>query len=214
MLQLRVHGFGVSLDGFGAGPQQNANTPLGAGGVAIHEWFFRTRTGCRIMGRDGGETGIDDDFIARGFENVGAWIMGRNMFGPVRGVWPDHSWKGWWGPNPPFHVPVFVLTNHPRESFSMEGGTTFHFVTDGIDRALERARDAAGEKDIRLGGGVATIRQYLHAKLVDAMHLAYSPVFLGSGENLLAGIDLGALGYRVARFATSANCLHVEIAKA
>ena len=161
MPKLRVHSFTISLDGYGAGPDQDLDNPLGVGGMALHEWAFATRTFRQMFGQEGGTTGVDDDFAARGFDNIGAWILGRNMFGPVRGPWPDDSWKGWWGDNPPYHTPVFVLTHHPRASIAMDGGTTFHFVTDGIDAALERATEAADGKDIRLGGGVATIRQYL-----------------------------------------------------
>jgi len=213
MSKLRIHSFGVSLDGYGAGPGQSIEHPLGIGGSALHQWFFESRTGRALMGKDGGATGIDDDFVAGGFDNIGAWIIGRNMFGPVRGPWPDESWKGWWGEVPPYHTPVFVLTRHPRKPLEMDGGTTFHFVTDGIHRALERAREAAGEKDVRLGGGVATVRQYLEARLVDHMHLAYSPTLLGSGESLLADLDLPALGYRVSMHTATARCLHVEIRK-
>jgi dihydrofolate reductase len=164
-------------------------------------------------GQEGGSTGVDNEIVAKGFANIGAWIMGRNMFGPVRGAWPDETWKGWWGANPPYHCPVFVLTNHPRASFGMEGGTAFHFVTDGIHAALERAREAAGERDIRLGGGVATIRQYLSAGLVDEMHLAASPVLLGSSEHLLAGIDLPSLGYRCTEHVPTPLATHVTLTK-
>ncbi len=195
MKKLRVCSFSLSLDGYGAGPDQSLEHPLGVGGHAVHEWFFPTRTFQETMGKAGGTTGVDDEIAARGFRNVGAWILGRNMFGPIRGDWPDDEWKGWWGDTPPYHTPVFVLTNHPRASLSMNGGTVFHFVTEGIHVALERAREAAGEEDVRLGGGVSTIRQYLEAGLIDEMHLAVSPVLLGSGENLLAGLDLPALGY-------------------
>jgi dihydrofolate reductase len=162
-----VRSFSISLDGFGAGVRQSLENPLGVGGMALHEWAFATRTFRRMFGQEGGSTGIDEDFAARGFENVGAWILGRNMFGPIRGPWPDDAWKGWWGPNPPYHVPVFVLTHHPRDSLVMEGGTTFHFVTDGIQAALERAKSAAKGKDVRIGGGVATIQQFLRARLID-----------------------------------------------
>jgi dihydrofolate reductase len=196
MTKLRVHSFAMCLDGFGAGPHQDLNNPLGVGGTALHEWAFATRTFQQMFGSDGGTTGIDDDFAARGFNNIGAWILGRNMFGPIRGPWPDNLWKGWWGDNPPYHTPVYVLTNHPRESIVMSGGTTLHFVTDGIHAALHRASDAAQSQDIRLGGGVATLQQYLRAELVDEMHLAISPILLGSGEHLLAGIDLPKLGYQ------------------
>ena len=211
--RLRVHCFAVSIDGFGAGPNQDRDNPLGVGGLALHEWVFGTRTFQRIHGGDGGTTGIDDDFAARGFDTIGAWIIGRNMFGPVRGPWPDDSWKGWWGDNPPYHVPAFVLTNHPRASIAMDGGTTFHFVTDGIHAALQRAVAAAGDRDIRLGGGVDTIRQYLRAGLIDEMHLALSPVLLGSGEQLLAGLDLPKLGYRCAEHVPTPNVTHVVLRK-
>jgi dihydrofolate reductase len=213
MSKLRVHGFAVSIDGYGAGPSQSLENPLGAGGLALHEWVFKTRTFRAMIGEDGGETGVDDDFIARGFENIGAWIIGRNMFGPVRGPWPDDTWKGWWGDEPPYHTPVFVLTNHARNSLTMDGGTTFHFVTEGIENALARAREAADGKDIRLGGGVATIRAFLRAGLIDEMHLAYVPVLLGSGESLFSGLDGPALGYQVIAHTSTAATLHVSIAK-
>jgi dihydrofolate reductase len=198
MSKLRVACFSISLDGYGAGPRQDMDNPLGVGGFALHDWFLPTRTFKRMQGEEGGTTGIDDDFAARGFENVGAWILGRNMFGPARGPWPDDTWKGWWGDEPPYRVPVFVLTHHPRGSIEMKGGTTFHFVTDGIESALAQARAAAGDKDVRLGGGVATVRQYVEARLVDELHLAISPVLLGSGEHLFAGLDWAAHGYRCA----------------
>jgi dihydrofolate reductase len=213
MSKLRVHSFGMSIDGYGAGPNQSLENPLGVGGLALHEWVFNTRTFHAMVGKDGGTTGVDDDFVARGFDNIGAWIIGRNMFGPVRGPWPDDTWKGWWGEDPPYHTPVFVLTNHARGSLTMSGGTTFHFVTDGIHNALARAVDASEGKDIRLGGGVATIREYLRAGLVDQMHLAYAPVLLGSGECLLVGVDLLALGYQLNAHITTANPMHVLIAK-
>ena len=213
MSKLRVLAFAVSIDGYGAGPSQTREIPLGVGGEALHEWMFPTRTFQRLQRRDGGETGLDDDFTARGFENIGAWIMGRNMFGPIRGPWPDDKWKGWWGANPPYHVPVFVLTHHPRSPLTMEGGTVFHFVTGGIDEALRLAAEAAGERDIRLGGGVATIRQYLRARLVDEMHFAIAPILLGGGEHLLAEIDLPALGYECAEQVPSARATHVVIRK-
>jgi dihydrofolate reductase len=214
MPKLRVHCFSVSLDGYGAGPRQDRENPLGVGGHALHDWFVPTRTFQRVIGKDGGTTGPDDDFAARGMENLGAWILGRNMFGPVRGPWPDDTWKGWWGANPPYHVPVFVLTHHARPPLEMEGGTTFHFVTDGIESALRQARAAAGERDIRLGGGVSAIRQYLQAGLVDEMHLAITPALLGSGESLLGGLDTKALGYACTRHATSAGALHVVLTRA
>jgi len=213
MAKLRVHGFSISLDGYGAGPGQDRDNPLGAGGVALHEWGHATRTFRQMFGQDGGTTGVDDDFAARGFADIGAWILGRNMFGPVRGPWPDDNWKGWWGDNPPYHCPVFVLTNHARASIAMNGGTTFHFITDGIHAALERATEAASGRDIRLGGGVATIRQYLRAGLIDEMHLAISPVLLGSGEHLLAGIDAPKLGYQCTEHVPTASATHVILTR-
>jgi len=213
MPRLRVHCFSVSLDGYGAGANQDLGNPLGVGGLALHEWAFATRTFQMMFGGDGGTTGTDDAFAARGFENIGAWILGRNMFGPVRGPWPDDAWKGWWGDNPPYHTPVFVLTNHRRASIPMSGGTTFHFVTDGIHVALQRAAEAANGHDIRLGGGVATIRQYLRAGLVDEMHLVISPILLGSGEHLLAGIDAAKLGYRCTEHVPTQNATHVVLTK-
>jgi dihydrofolate reductase len=213
MPKLRVHAFSISLDGYGAGPKQDRDDPLGVGGEALHEWVVATRTFRQMSGQDGGTTGVDDDFAARGFNNIGAWIMGRNMFGPVRGAWPDDTWKGWWGDNPPYHCPVFVLTSHPRTSIAMDGGTTFHFVTDGIQAALKRATEAAQHRDIRLGGGAATIRQYLRAALIDEMHLAISPVLLGSGQHLLADIDATKLGYRCTEHVTTANATHVVLTK-
>ncbi|MDX6712400.1 MAG: hypothetical protein QOH96_3416 [Blastocatellia bacterium] len=213
MSKLRVHGFAISLDGYGAGPHQDLQNPLGLGGLALHEWAFPTRTFHQMLGDDGGTTGIDNDFLERGFEGIGAWIMGRNMFGPIRGDWPDNDWKGWWGNNPPYHTPVFVLTNHPRASITMEGGTIFHFVNDGIHAALEQAVEAADSKDIRLGGGVSTIRQYLREGLIDEMHLAVSPVLLGSGEDLLQGIDVPSLGYQLTEHVSTPNATHVVITK-
>src|ERR1700704_6833882 len=213
MSKLRVHCFSVSLDGYGAGPAQDLQNPLGVGGMALHEWVFPTRPFQRMLGKDGGETGIDDDFAVRGFENIGAWILGRNMFGPIRGPWPDEAWKGWWGDNPPYHVPVFVLTHHPRASITMDGGTIFHFITDGIEAARKRALEAAGGKDILVGGGVATIREYLNAGLIDEMHLAISPVLLGSGEHLLGGIDLTRLGFECTEHVPTASATHVVLAR-
>ena len=215
MSRLRIHAFAVSVDGYGAGPNQSLENPLGVGGMALHEWALATRTFKQLHGdgADGGTTGVDDDFIARGFAEVGAWILGRNMFGPVRGPWPDAHWKGWWGANPPFHTPVFVLTYHPRASIAMEGGTTFHFVTDGIDAALARAREAAQGRDVRLGGGVATVRQYLRAGLVDEMHLAIAPVLLGSGESLFADLDLPGLGYQRSAHVATPNATHVVVTR-
>ncbi len=213
MSKLRVHCFGVSIDGFGAGPDQSLEHPLGVGGMALHEWFFPTRAFQRMQGNEGGTTGVDNDFADRGFAGIGAWILGRNMFGPVRGPWPDDSWKGWWGDEPPYHVPVFVLTHHARPPLEMAGGTTFHFVTDGIEAALERAREAAGGLDVRVGGGVSTVRQCLQAGWIDEMHLAVSPVALGRGEHLFAGIDLPALGYRRTEVVATDAALHVVFAK-
>ena len=212
MSKLRVSAFAVSLDGYGAGPDQSLQNPLGVGGESLHEWFFPTRTFQGMFGK-GGETGVDDDFAARGFQNVGSWILGRNMFSPSRGPWPNDGWKGWWGDNPPYHVPVFVLTHHARAPIPMEGGTTFHFVTGGIHAALEQAKDAAKGKDVRVGGGVATIRQFLQAGLIDEMHLAISPVLLGSGEHLLAGIDLPKMRYRRTEHVPTAKATHVVLAK-
>ena len=212
MSKLRVHSFSISIDGYGAGPDQNLHHPLGVGGPELFGWFIPTKTWQRMQGSDGGETGADDDRAARGFAGIGAWILGRNMFGPVRGPWPDDSWKGWWGDAPPYHVPVFVLTHHPRAPITMKGGTVFHFVTDGIESALQQARDAAGGRDVRLGGGVATVREYLRAKLIDELHLAISPVLLGAGEHLLHGIDTRALGYECAEHTASKRAVaHVVL---
>ena len=213
MSKLRVQCFTISLDGYGAGRRQSLETPLGEGGRALHEWMFATRTARRMFGQEGGETGVDDDFVVRGFENVGAWILGRNMFGPVRGPWTDESWRGWWGENPPYHTPVFVLTNHARRPLEMAGGTTFHFVTGGIESALRQARAAANGRDVRLGGGVQTIRQYLEARLVDELHLIVSPILLGSGESLFAGIDLPILGYRCVHHVPGVRATHVVLGK-
>jgi dihydrofolate reductase len=213
MARLRVNCFSISLDGYGAGPNQDLTNPLGVGGVELHQWFFPTRTFQRIHSGGDGATGVDDDFAARGFDNVGAWILGRNMFGPVRGPWPDDAWKGWWGTNPPYHTLVFVLTHHPRPAITMEGGTVFHFVTDGAEAALARATAAANGKDVRLGGGVATLRQYLRAGLVDEMHLAIAPVLLGSGEHLMAGIDLAKLGYRCTEHVPTASATHIVLTR-
>jgi dihydrofolate reductase len=213
MPKLRVHCFALSLEGYGAGPRQDQDHPMGVGGLAMHQWFFPTRTFQRMHGAGDGSIGSDDDFAARGFENIGAWILGRNMFGPVRGPWPDETWRGWWGDEPPYHTEVFVLTHHAREPLPMRGGTTFHFVTNGIEAALERAMGAAKGRDVRLGGGVATVRQYLQAGLVDEMHLALSPAILGSGEHLLAGIDLNALGFRCTRHVANPAVTHVVLGK-
>ena len=195
MSRLRVLAYSISLDGFSAGPRQDLEHPLGVGGEELFDWAFRTRTFKRMHGGEGGETGVDDDFAAQSFAGVGAWILGRNMFGPVRGPWPDESWKGWWGEEPPYHVPVFVLTHHERAPIPMKGGTEFRFVTQGIHAALEQAREAAAGRDVRLGGGAATIRQYLSERLVDDLHLAVSPTLLGQGESIFHGLDARALGY-------------------
>ena len=214
MSKLRVHCFGLSIDGFSAGPHQSLDHPLGVKGTDLMEWFFPTRMFQAMHGGgQEGTTGIDNDFAERSFQGIGAWIMGRNMFGPVRGPWPDESWKGWWGENPPYHTQVFVLTHHPRPSLEMAGGTTFHFVTDGMHAALERAKGAAGGLDIRIGGGPATVRQYLQAGLIDEIHLAISPTLLGSGERLLEGIDLVKLGYRCQAPAMSSTAMHVVLVK-
>ena len=202
----------MSLDGYGAGPHQDLTHPLGVGGTDLHQWLFPTRTIQQtLFGAEGGTTGVDDDFAARGFSNVGAWILGRNMFGPVRGPWPDMDWKGWWGDNPTYHVPTFILTHHPRAPIAMEGGTIFHFVTGGIHEALDLARDAAGEKDVRIGGGPATIQQYLRAGLIDELHLAISPVLLGNGERLFEGLDMRALGYTCTQCVASEKATHVVL---
>jgi dihydrofolate reductase len=214
MSRLKVQCFSISLDGYGAGPNQSLQNPLGERGEELHRWFRGTRTFQRMLGDETkGSDGPDEDFAARGFENTGAWILGRNMFGPVRGPWPDDNWKGWWGDEPPYHVPVYVLTHHARAPLEMKGGTTFHFVTDGIEAALERARQAAGGKDVRIGGGVSTVRQYLQAGLVDEMHLAISPVLLGSGEALLAGIDLPRLGFKCTEHVPTQAATHVVLSR-
>ena len=213
MPKLRVQSFALSLDGFGAGPNQDPQSPLGVRGPELMEWFVPTRKWRTILGQDGGETGIDNDVAEQGFAGIGAWILGRNMFGPVRGPWPDESWKGWWGDEPPYHTPVFVLTHHPRAPLAMAGGTTFHFVTGGIESALEQARSAAGGLDVRLGGGVSTLRQYLRRGLIDELHFAVRPVLLGSGEHLWRDIDLSALGYECARHVAGERALHVFLRK-
>jgi dihydrofolate reductase len=214
MSQLRVESFTLSLDGFGAGTDQSLHHPLGLGGTALHGWALPTQTFQRhLFGKDSGETGVDEDFAARGFQNIGAWILGRNMFGPVRGPWPDESWRGWWGDNPVYHVPVFVLTNHARPPLVMEGGTTFHFVTEGIDAALERAREAALGKDVRLGGGVNAIQQCLRRRHIDHMHIAIAPVFLGAGERLFEDIHLPELGYTCTRHVAGPRCTHVVLSR-
>lgn len=212
MMRVRVESFTISIDGYGAGPNQDINNPLGIGGTELHRWLLPTQTLQRaLFGKDGGTTGIDNDFAARGFRNIGAWIIGRNMFGPVRGDWPDMNWKGWWGGNPPYHVPVFILTHHARPSIEMDGGTTFHFITGGIGEALDRAREAADGKDVRIGGGANTIQQYLRRGLIDEMHIAISPVLLGGGERLFEGVDMRAQGYQCVEFRATENATHVVL---
>lgn len=213
MSKVRVAAFSISLDGFGAGPRQDVNNPLGVRGLELHTWFQNTEVFRRIHGQAGGSQGIDDDFAAQSFENVGAWILGRNMFGPVHGDWKDDSWKGWWGDNPPYHTPVFVLTHHARKPLAMEGGTTFHFVTEGVEFALKKAKEAAQNKDVRIGGGVFTIRQYLLADQIDEMHLAVSPVLLGEGEHLFSGINLPKLGFAPVQVVYGEKATHVLIRK-
>jgi len=211
MSKFRVSSFAVSIDGYGAGSSQDLEHPLGVNGPDLMEWFFNTRVWRAMHGEGGGETGIDNRIAEQGLSGIGAWILGRNMFGPIRGPWPDESWRGWWGDEPPYHTPVFVLTHHARPPLRMAGGTEFRFVTDGIHSALEQARAAAGDRDIRLGGGVSTIRQYLRAGLIDELHLAVRPVLLGAGEELLHGIDLRALGYEVAEYISGERALHVYL---
>jgi dihydrofolate reductase len=213
MSKVRVNSFSLSFEGYGAGVRQDLQNPLGIGGEAMHEWLVTTQMFKKMYGNAGGTTGVDNDFGVRGMDNLGAWILGRNMFGPVRGPWPDENWKGWWGDEPPYHTPVFVLTHHQRPSITMKGGTTFHFVTGGIHDALARAREAAGDKDIRIGGGVATIRQYLAAGLIDEMHLAVTPVLLGTGEHLLSGFDLPTLGFVREEFVNTPEAMHVVLQK-
>ena len=211
-MKVRVAGFSVSLDGFSAGPRQDLQNPLGVRGPEIMEWFFPTRTFQEMHGGPAsGETGVDDQMAGKSFDNVGAWILGRNMFGPVRGPWPDESWKGWWGEEPPYHVPAFVLTHHARAPLVMKGGTTFHFITGGIHEALDKAKAAAAGKDVRISGGVSAVRQYLQAKLIDEMHLAQRPVLMGEGENLFAGIDLHALGYEGTQVIAGERATHVIV---
>ena len=211
MTRVRVESFTISLDGYGAGPDQGVDNPLGVGGEALHDWVISTRAWRQMHGKEGGARGIDDDFAARGVKNVGAWILGRNMFGPIRGPWPDMNWKGWWGNDPPFHVPVFILTHHARPPIQMEGNTTFHFVTGGIHEALDQAREAAAGMDVQIGGGPNTIQQYLRAGLIDELHVAIAPVLLGGGERLFEGVDLRALGYECVQFVGSEKATHVVL---
>ena len=213
MPKVRVAGFGVSLDGFSAGTEQSVNDPLGKRGPEIFQWFFHTKTFCAMHGQEGGSIDVDDEFAQRSMENFGAFILGRNMFGPVRGPWPDDSWKGWWGDNPPYHAPTFVLTHYERAPLVMEGGTTFHFVTGGIEEALRLAKQAAGSKDVRIGGGVSTVRQYLLAGLIDSVHFALSPVVLGSGEALFTGLDLRTLGFSVTAHKATEHATHFVLEK-
>ena len=213
MSKLRVSSFAVSIDGFGAGTSQDLENPIGVGGLALMDWFFPTRTWQHMHGNQGGETGVDDGIAAQGLAGLGAWILGRNMFGPIRGPWPDNNWRGWWGEEPPYHTPVFVLTHHARPPLKMTGGTEFQFVTDGIHAALQRAKDAAGNRDVRVGGGVSAIRQYLRAGLIDELHLAIRPVLLGVGEALWAGIDLPALGYESVKSVAGERATHVFLRK-
>ncbi|KPH07807.1 dihydrofolate reductase [Rhizobium acidisoli] len=213
MSKVRVAGFSLSIDGFGAGPEQSMQDPLGKRGAEMFQWFFHTRTFRAMRGKDDGSQGIDEDYAARGMANFGAFILGRNMFGPIRGDWPDESWKGWWGPNPPYHAPTFILTHYPRDPLVMEGGTTFHFIPGGIEDALEKAKAAAGGKDVKVGGGVSTVRQYLQAGLIDEVHFAISPVVLGKGEAMFTGIDLPALGFRVAEHVATEHATHIVLAK-
>lgn len=214
MSKIRVAAFSLSVDGFGAGPNQDLKNPLGVGGEPLHQWFFPTRTFQKMLGKEGGATdGAGENFAARSFENVGAWILGRNMFGPIRGPWPNEDWKGWWGDTPPYHTDVFVLTHHARKPLEMKGSTTFHFVTDGIHSALDQAKKSAKGKDVRVGGGVDTIRQYLKEGLIDEMHLAVSPVLLGKGEHLLGGIDLPALGFAQTEYVATPAAAHYILMK-
>ncbi|MHB8404675.1 MAG: dihydrofolate reductase family protein [Gammaproteobacteria bacterium] len=213
MSKLRVLSFAVSLDGFGAGPNQDLQNPLGLRGPELMDWFFYTRAWNKMQGREGGETSVDNGIAEKGFENVGAWILGRNMFGPIRGPWPDENWKGWWGEDPPYHTPVYVLTHHARKPIKMKGGTEFFFVTDGIQSALKQAKAAAGSRDVRIGGGVATIRQYLRAGLIDELHLVIRPVLMGSGEQFWNGLDLHALGYECTRHVAGERAMHVYLRK-
>lgn len=213
MSKVRVNAFSISVDGYGAGMDQSVADPLGRRGEELHEWVFGTRTFRKMYGNDGGSDGVDEGYAARAMAGLGAWIMGRNMFGPVRGEWPDHDWKGWWGDTPPYHCPVFVLTHHERPPLEMAGGTVFHFVTDGIESALAQARAAAGERDIRIGGGVETVREYLAARAIDELHIPVAPVLLGKGEALFAGLDLDALGYRVAKQEAGEKAVHLTIVR-
>jgi dihydrofolate reductase len=211
MAKVRVHNIAMSLDGYVAGPDQSVEHPLGVGGELLHEWMFRTRTWHQVVGEGGGETGIDDEFMARGLQNIGATIMGRNMFGPIRGSWGDTDWRGWWGDEPPYHHPVFVLTHHERDPISMEGGTTFHFVTDGIESALRQALDAAEGRDVRIGGGATAVQQYLRAGLIDELHVPIVPILLGGGARLFDNLDGGMGDYECVEFVSSPSVAHARI---
>lgn len=213
MSKVRVAAFSVSLDGFGAGPSQDLDNPLGVGGLGLHRWFVQTKAFKNMHGQSGGTSGVDNDVAAQSFENIGAWILGRNMFGPVRGPWPDETWKGWWGEEPPYHTPVFVLTHHARPPLVMQGGTTFYFVTEGLESALAQAKQAANGKDVRIGGGVSVIRQCLTAGHIDELRIAFSPVFLGEGEHLFRGVDLPKLGYILEDTVQGENATHVTVRK-
>ncbi len=213
MSKVRVAAFSLSVDGFGAGPEQTLNDPVGKRGTELFEWFFPTQAFQAMFGKEGESEGVDAKYASLANAGFGAFILGRNMFGPIRGEWPDESWKGWWGDNPPYHTPTFILTHHPRASIVMEGGTTFHFVTGGIEEALRQAQAAAGGKDIKIGGGVSTVRQYLQAGLVDEIHFAISPVLLGKGEAMFAGIDLPSLGFRVTACEASERATHIVLTK-
>ena len=213
MPKVRVAGFSVSLDGFGAGAEQSLQDPLGKRGKELHSWAFPTKTFQTMFGKEGGSEGVDDDYARRSMDGFGAFILGRNMFGPVRGEWPDESWNGWWGDNPPYHAPTFILTHYARDPIVMEGGTTFYFVTDGIEAALEQAWAAAGDRDVKIGGGVSTVRQYLQAGLIDELHFAFSPVMLGKGEAMFAGIDLPALGFSVTETAATDLATHIVLSR-
>lgn len=208
-----VSGFSLSIDGFGAGPEQSLENPLGKRGGELHQWMFGTRMFEKMFGREGGSEGIDNDYAIRSMEGHGAFILGRNMFGPIRGDWPDAEWKGWWGDNPPYHTPTFILTHYARASIEMEGGTTFHFVTQGIEAALQQAQEAAGGKSVKIGGGISTVRQYLQAGVVDELHFAVSPVVLGNGEAMFTGIDLPSLGFRVVEHVATEAATHVVLSR-
>jgi dihydrofolate reductase len=213
MAKVRVSGFSISLDGYGAGPDQSLNDPLGKRGEELHHWFLGTTTFRTMIGEVGGSEGVDETFARRSMEGFGAFILGRNMFGPIRDAWPDEAWKGWWGDNPPYHAPTFILTHHPRAPITMEGGTIFHFVTEGVEAALDLAKAAAGDLDVKIGGGVSTVRQYLQARVIDDLHLAISPVVLGRGEALFAGLDLPLLGYGVTETVAGEGATHVMLSK-